>query len=281
MPWRAPTVDPPVEVILVVDEVNTSFHNVVIAQQEIEKFLNQNSGELVHPVSLVFFTDSGATGTTPSRDAKALIADLNQNEHGLRNTKRSQGIYGAVERLNLSLHILGEIADYEAARPGRKLLVWISPGWTYLSGPRVEPLSSTDQQKLFHSVVAVSNGLRRARITLYNVNPLHPGSGVLKQYYKDFSKGVSSAKDVRVGNLALQVLAHQSGGLVLNTSSDLAAEIATCMNEANAFYVLSFDGAAGDTPNEYHALEVKIDKPGVQARTRSGYYAQPEQAHMP
>ena len=276
-----PTVDPPVEVILVVDEVNSSFHDVVIARQQIEKFLGQNSGELIRPVSIVFFTDSGATGTTPSRDAKAVIADLNQNEHGLRNTKRSQGIYGAVERLNLSLHTLGQIADYETPRPGRKLLVWISPGWTYLSSPRVEPLSSTDQQKLFHSVVAVSNGLRRARITLYNVNPLDPGSGVLKQYYKDFSKGVSTARDVRVGNLALQVLAYQSGGMVLNTSNDLAAEIATCVNDANAYYVLSFDGAAGDAPNEYHALEVKINKPGVEARTRSGYYAQPDQARMP
>ncbi len=43
-----------------------------------------------------------------------------------------------------------------------------------------------------------------------------------------------------------------------------------------AFYVLSFDGLPGDGPNEYHALEIKIDKPGLTARTRSGYYAQPE-----
>jgi hypothetical protein len=45
--------------------------------------------------------------------------------------------------------------------------------------------------------------------------------------------------------------------------------------DANAFYVLSFDGLAGDGPNEYHTLEIQIDKPGLAARTRSGYYAQP------
>jgi len=38
----------------------------------------------------------------------------------------------------------------------------------------------------------------------------------------------------------------------------------------DAFYVLTFDGLAGDGPNEYHALEVKIAKPGLTVRTRSG-----------
>jgi hypothetical protein len=33
---------------------------------------------------------------------------------------------------------------------------------------------------------------------------------------------------------------------------------------------------AGDGPNEYHALEIKLGKPGLTARTRTGYYAQPE-----
>jgi hypothetical protein len=72
----------------------------------------------------------------------------------------------------------------------------------------------------------------------------------------------------------------QSGGRVLNSSNDLAGEIATSAADANGFYVLSFEGLPGDGPNEYHALDIKIDKPGLTARTRSGYYAQPE-AHQP
>ncbi|MGB8771805.1 MAG: VWA domain-containing protein [Candidatus Korobacteraceae bacterium] len=277
------TADPPVEVILVVDEVNTSFRNVEIERQQIQKLLSQNGGELVRPVSIVFFSDAGATiRNTPSRDGKTLIADLNQNKNALRTSGRAQGFYGAVDRLNLSLRALGQLADYEAARPGRKLVVWISPGWPLFSGPNVE-LSSKDQQQLFNSIVAVSDELRRARITLYDVDPLgmEDEVGVRTSYYKDFVKGVSAARQVRVGNLALQVLAYQSGGLVLNSNNDVAGEIATCIADANAFYVLSFDGAVGDAPNEYHALEIKIDKPGLAARTRSGYYAQPERVRTP
>ncbi len=271
---------PPVEVILLVDEVNTSFQTVTRAQQQIEKFLGRNGGELARPLSLVFLSDSGAKmGNTSSRDGKALIAESNQSKRALRVVGRSQGFYGASDRLQLSLRTVGQLADYEAARPGRKLVVWISPGWPILSGPHIE-LSPKDQQGIFRSIVALSDALRRARITLYSVDPLGmlDAGGLRTIYYQEFLKGVTAAKQVHIGNVALQVLAQQSGGLVLNSSNDVAGEIATCAADANAYYVLSFDGLVGDGPDEYHALEIKIDHPGLEARTRSGYYAQPAQA---
>jgi hypothetical protein len=94
--------------------------------------------------------------------------------------------------------------------------------------------------------------------------------------YQGFLKGVKRASQALPGNLALQVLATQSGGLVFNSGNDLASKIAECIADANSAYVLTFDALPGDGPNEYHALEVKIDKAGLAARTRSGYYAQPE-----
>jgi hypothetical protein len=78
-----------------------------------------------------------------------------------------------------------------------------------------------------------------------------------------------------MGDVALQVLAAQSGGRVLNSSNDVAGEILACIADANASYILSFGSLAGNGPDEYHALDIKIDKPGLAARTRSGYYAQP------
>ncbi|MFZ0314516.1 MAG: VWA domain-containing protein [Candidatus Korobacteraceae bacterium] len=277
-PGTPANADPPVEVILVVDEVNTSFQQVVIVRQEIEKYLSQNGGQLALPVAILFFTDSGAASTTPSNDGKAVLAELKQHKQPLRNTNRAQGGLGAIERMNSSLRMLGHLADFEAKRPGRKLVIWMSPGWTFLASPLVQ-LSSKDQQALFRTVVGLSDALQRAGITLYNVNPAGSGGNALKSYYKSFLKGVTAAKQVEVGNLGLQVLASQSGGLVLNSNNDLAGEITTCVNDANAFYILTFEAAAGDGPNEYHALEVTIDKPGLEARTRSGYYARVEQTH--
>ena len=274
----AAAADQPVEVIVLVDAVNTEFTNVSIARKEIERFLQRNGGALAQPVSLLFFSDLGATGTLSSRDGSAVIADLNQKQLGLRTIGRAQGLYGGLERMQMSLSVLQKFADYKAGMPGRKLLVWISPGWPFLISGMDQVLESQKQkEQLFSTIVAHSDGLRRARVTLYNIDPFGTAdAGSLRTTdYKQFLKGVKKATQADIGNLALQVLATQSGGQVLNSSNDLAGEIATCAADANSYYVLSFEGLPGDGPNEYHALEIKLDKPGLTARTRSGYYAQP------
>jgi VWFA-related protein len=266
----------PVEVILLIDGINTSFTHVAYERLEIEKFLKRNEGKLARPTSVVVLSDSGAgISNVPTQDGNALLTQMNQNQSGLRSIGRSTGAYGADERVQRSLHALGQLIENEGKRPGRKLLVWISPGWPLLSGPRIE-LGPKAQQALFSNIISLSDGLRRARITLYSIDPLGAGDSGFRTFaYLDYVKPVKKADQVHIGNLALQVLVTQSGGRVLNSSNDIAGEIATCVADANAFYVLSLDGLPGDGPNEYHSLEVKVDKPKTMARTRSGYYAQP------
>ena len=269
------TADSSVEVILLVDEVNTPFRGVAETRIAIEKFLGRNGGELARPVSLVYHSDSGTTmGSAPTRDGNALIAELKQRQAGMRTIGRSQGVYGAGDRINLSVQAIEQLADYEAKKPGRKLVIWISPGWPLLSGPRME-LSSKQRAEILATIVRVSDALRQARITLYNIDPMGAAEAIRSQTYKLFSGAVKTENQAQFGNLALQVMALQSGGQVFNASNDVAGNIVTSIADANAYYVLSFEGLAGDGPNEYHALDIKIDKPKFAARARSGYYAQP------
>ena len=155
------------------------------------------------------------------------------------------------------------------------MLIWIGPGWPILSGPRIE-LTGKQQQGIFDSVASISTALRQARVTLYSVTPLGLQEGLGRLlYYESFLKPVTKANQAQSGNLALQVLSIQTGGLVLDSSSDLGGEIKTCMADANAFYTLAFDSQPADKRNEYHQLTVQVGKPGLTVRTRDGYYAQP------
>lgn len=273
----AATPDPPVEVTLLMDEVNTSFSTVATERDQIEKFLRMNGGQLPRPVSIVYLSDSGlTTGIAASKDGNAIAAELNGKQSALRSITRSQGVYGAEDRVGLSIRALEQLATDDATRPGRKLVIWVSPGWPFLSGPNIE-ITSKHKQELFNTIIGVSNALRQARITLYSVDPLGTGDAVGFQttQYREFLKAPKNWGQVQIGDVALQVLAYQTGGRVLNSSNDVAGEIATCVSDASAFYVLSFDSLPGDGPNEYHTLEVKVGKPGLTARTRTGYYAQP------
>lgn len=276
-PAKVQPADPPVRIILLVDEVNTSFTRVAYERDQIKKFLQQNEGVLAHPLSMAFFSDMGTeVQNDATRDGNALLQAFDQHETALRSIRRDQGFYGAVERFQLSLKTLQSLAAREAQTPGRKMLVWISPGWPILSGPGIE-LTSKEQAGLFATITSLSTALRTARITLYNVNPegADASAGIRVFYYREFLKPAAAAKNVLPGNLALQVLAEQSGGEVFTPSNDITAQLSRCVSDVDAFYTLTLDGAPPDKPNEYHALTVKVAPAGLTARTRAGYYAQP------
>ncbi len=269
--------DSPTEMVLLIDAVNTGFSTVSYARDQVDRFLRANGGKLAVPVTLAILTDRGpAIESSPTRDGIALAAALDGRQTGLRTITRSSGFYGAGERLDISLHAITNLSDYERNRPGHKLVIWVSPGWPYLTGPRVS-VSDRQQRSLFNTVVNLATALREARITLYSVDPLGSADagGIREFYYKEFLKPLRKPSDVQPANLALQVLAEQSGGRVLNSSNDIAGEIRSCVGEIPGFYSLSFLPANSETPDQFHSLIVKADSPGLKVPTRAGYYASP------
>ncbi len=266
----------PVQVILLIDGVNTRFTTVAYERSQMEKFLKSDEGRLAHPTTIAVLTDKGVQVNKGfSQDGNTLSATLDETENSLREITRSSGFWGADERLQISLGAMRQLAAYGATLPGRKLVIWISPGWPLLSGPDVQ-LSGKQQKQIFSDVVTYSTQLREAKVTVYDVNPNGAEESLNRlDYYQVFLKGVSKAEQANLGNLALQVLAVQSGGLTLDSSTDIAAMLKKCVADADTWYEVTFDMAGAEQPNEYHKIEIKVDKPGLTARTQTGYYAQP------
>jgi hypothetical protein len=46
------------------------------------------------------------------------------------------------------------------------------------------------------------------------------------------------------------------------------------LRDATSYYSLSFEAAPAGEGTQYHALRVKVDKPGLSVRTTAGYYVQ-------
>jgi len=265
----------PIEVILLVDTVNLAYERVAWERGEIDKFLRANGGRLAHPTGLAFFSDAGTQIQEGfSTDGNELSASLDHYAVGLRDIRRSSQ-YEGLDRFQLSMTALRELAGREAARPGRKIILWVSPGWPLLSGPRIY-LDYKQQQQIFANIVDLSTQLRLGHVTLYSIDPLGASEGVGRDfYYETFLKGVSKPGQAVFGDLGLQVLATQTGGLALNASNDVASLLHTCLADTEAYYELSFDPPPGDRRDEYHHLEILVAKPGLIARTRQGYYSQP------
>ena len=266
----------PVKTFLVVDSININFTRLAYERQEIEKYLKAHEGQLASPTSLAIVSDT-TTEATPgfTTNGNQLSQVLDDKTIGLRELRRSSGFYGAEDRLGVSLRALQSVLAQAAKVPGNKAILWVSPGWPLLSGPGVQ-LSGKQMQGIFDQIVAVSAQMRAAHVTLYSIDPLGASQGPLSTfYYQQFLKGVRKPSQVELGDLGLQVLAVQSGGLALSSSNDIAALLQRCADDTKASYEITYVPPPADAPNEYHQIQVKVAEPHLEARTRQGYYSQP------
>lgn len=274
----------PMRVILIIDSVNVGFQDISYSRYGIDSFLRKDGGRLAAPVSIYWYTDQGLQGEgqegqpAAMTDGNALAAQLDATEGRLRSLTRSAGAWGAIERFEMSVKTIDQIARIEARNPGRKLIIWLGPGWPMLDSPNMQ-MSWKQQQGLFQNIVEMSTLLRQGQIELCSASQGMPDS--FTYLYQGYTKGVKKAQQAFLPDLHLKVLAVESGGQVLPPSNDLGGEIDKCMQDAGAYYTIGFDPPQADGPDEYHALKVKVDKPGLTARTYTGYYNQPPGTAQP
>jgi VWFA-related protein len=287
------------EVVLVLDEVDLSHLQFETVKDESIKFLRQKGGQLAQPASVYWFTTAGLYASAePTTDGNAL-ADAVAHDRPPRELwtiPQNRDPHMTAEALrsvlwDRALQTVYTIAIERRYKPGRKLLVWIGFGWP----PRVltsvrainfrEPM--VQWGPAFASLVELSTRIREARMVISQVTPW--SDPAFNFDYTNYVAGVRTQADLKKSDqdppphFALPVLALQSGGLVLDGSGILRG-IGHCVEDASAFYTVSFDPPDAGQPDEYHDLKLQIEAPGLSARTNTGYYNQPvfyDQPRMP
>lgn len=273
--------DPPVELILLVDTLAMPTDLAPGAVGEAAKFLRQNGGLLPLPTSVFGISENGLwTVAHSSNDGDAIAEDLIHNrqkfllDYSSHRNLRGEPLDSLVFReppFMSALKAVAHIAAEERRKPGRKLLLWIGPGCGIGSG--AYPGSTSEGQKTFDLIFWFSALLREARIEIstFSVGESDPRSLL----YKEYLNGVKTVGQASVMYLYKNVLAVESGGQVLETSEDLVKQMDDCVRQANAFYTVSFNPAPAAHKDEFHDLKVKLSRPGLTARTNTGYYDQP------
>lgn len=274
------------EVIVVLDQVNLSPVQFDLAKRETIRFLRQNDGHLAHPVSVYWFTGTGLFGSVLSTtNGNALADDIAHNHVGrtLWTIPPMRAgvidIDDVVKRRYLlwtkALQAVYSIAVERRDKPGRKLLVWIGFGWPVVSGILEK------QEGNFDMLVELSTRIREARLVIAQIYGW-PDPQIFNFPYTIYLEGVRSASELAkpdIGGIfarfALPVLAIQSGGLVLDESQNIPQAIEHLIQDASAFYTISFDPPHAASIDEYHDLKLTVDRPGSTTRTSTGYYNQP------
>jgi VWFA-related protein len=167
--------DPPVEIILVIDEVDLPAVLLGSVEQAAQKFLLQNGGHLAHPVKIYRIDNEGLFASAqPTTDGSALArevverkeprviwhsADLGRTlRKAVNENDPSYFLYASWTELPHPLIALGSIAIEERRTPERKLLFWFGSGW---------PIGQKRWQHLPDTVTELSTRLREARVAVW------------------------------------------------------------------------------------------------------------------
>jgi VWFA-related protein len=264
----------PLEVLIVLDAVNSNLLGVRIEHEAIANYLRTEGGALAYPVALAAFTERGIqiVGNF-SLDGNSLANALDGYNPGTRAVGGAAGGSGAEERWQMSQNALRGLLGIVAPQRRRKIIVWLSPGWPELPDLAGQ-LGDKAQQQLFGEVVSISNLIAKAGATLYSIDPVGAGENTARPgYYKQFLDPVTKPSKVDIGYLGLEVLALQSGGLALHSTNDVTDALKQCITDAAPFYDIAIDPVPAGHPGEFHHIEIQVAKPGLTARTRAGYYA--------
>ena len=265
---------PPVRVIFVLDTLNNSFQNAAYEVGVVEKYLSQSREQLSFPISIAVLTEAGIDVGQPSTDGNALVSQLKKVHMPFATMGSLEG--SNARRFHVSLQSLTKLVTDEEDVPGRVLLIWMGPGWPLLSdGPY--PGTPNDRRNFFAAVLNLCTGFLDSQVTMDAISSpnLMRGYGQRRDDYKLFLKGVQRADQTEPGDLALPVLAYQSGGQIFGDDKDLVTDFARCIADLNSYYVLSFDSPQAARDVEYHALQIVLAEPRLNARMNASYYARP------
>ena len=263
----------PAQAIVVVDSANMPYTDAQRSLIGIDRFLRENGGHLAVQTAVVVLDDTGIKGDfETATNGNALADDLKKNGTHFRAIGTSAAGWGEVERFQLSVEAMTTVMQKLVQQPGRKLVLWVGPGWPLLNGTNML-LSPRAQMGDFNEILYFSQMLRQEQITMYSVALGQPDLHTV--LYHGFLKGVKSSREALPSHLNTKVLVTESGGLVLGPDNDLTPQLDNCFRDASTYYTLSFDPPRPDKRDEYHDLQVVVDKPGLTVRTNTGYYAEP------
>jgi VWFA-related protein len=251
--------------VIVLDEFNTRFEDMAFARYSLKKYLEKQPDRLSTPTMLLAVTMRKFTVLQDyTENKKALVDAL---DHSLAVNPWQLSVLDWVPaRFATAFATLMRVAEATEGHPGHKNMIWIGRGFPALDYSTV----SIDALNKVNSVVQQCvNMLRDARVTLYTIDP----AGVMAR--EDQYGPAAALEDPFGGNYQFSLLAKATGGRALYGRNDVDAEIGSTILDGRYFYTLAYRPTDDSrNPQKFRRIVVTLDRPGLTATTREGYYEQ-------
>lgn len=194
-----------------------------------------------------------------------------------------------------SVRTLSNLADFLAAAPNRrKAVFYISPGVPVdpmaaapRKAPRADdggqaPMSAAiDMRDLQDKTQEIYRRAQQSNVAIYPIDPT--GAGGMKAYLSTrlvphTAEEIASLPDLIDRKISMMTdfvaqTASSTGGRPIMNTSDFEPGIAQAFQENSSYYLIGFEPANGASDGSRRRLDVKVNRPDVEVRARSSYYA--------
>jgi len=245
---------------------------------------------------------------TFSRDLDALAAAVNQFEgrkydYRPRNPFEEQYAYypaQAVEtvRNEVTMTALrGLSVRLGSLREGRKAIIFVSEGFSSLLPPQMRDPNAqmpgmgnpaagnpsagnslNEDRMRFRSDVELQSDLRavfdtanRNNTAIYALDPRGLATGEF-----DINENIGGRVDqefLRATQDTLVVLAINTDGRAIINRNDLEKGLRQVVRDTSAYYLLGYNSSLAAPDGRFHEIKIKLKRPGLQVRSRKGYWA--------
>ena len=262
--------DAPVTII-VLDELTAKFEDQYFARYSLDRYLKTRGDTLDQPTTLIARSVDRTMVLSDYTTSKKKIMDA-LNRHFAANDWRAANPNFNDEQVGAAFASLLQIAQATEGHPGHKNLIWIGRGLPTLQWG---DMASEQMEQLRRAVTDCVELLRRARITLYAIDP----AGVQAPLESTDVNGSTFLEDPFNQSVSFDTLARATGGASLHGRNDVDHLIRDAVDNGESFYTLAYHPSTPTSvdPTKFRTIKITLRDNRLTATNREGYYPGAEQ----
>jgi VWFA-related protein len=280
--------------LIVLDDLHTDFTRTPRVRTAAVRFIEQNFG--TNDMAAVAFTGRAGDGQDFTNNPRLLINSINKFQGRKLRSATLERIQSA--RVNPATQQLEPGDDIEqmdrafrarsmansvrklsefmsGVRGRRKALLLIGEGVDYDIYEAVGILGSTASSVLLdtHDAIAAAT---RGNVSIYALDPRGLANADADLIEVAGTVGDAGSRSIqnelRLSQDSLRVLADSTGGFAAVNQNDLNGAFDRIVSENSSYYMLGFYSNNDRRNGRFRKLEVRVKRPGLRVRNRSGYY---------
>jgi len=283
--------------VIVLDELHSSTTSSLLVRAAARRFIERHFGE-GDLAAVVHTFGPAASGQGLTSDRQMLLAAVDRfvgqklpsvTMSKIDEYRRTQDIRQQGDPVNdpddmkraydarSSLDVLKGVSEWLAGLRGRrKAVLFFSEGIDY---NLYDQINNREASAVLDAVKEATAAAVRANVSFYAIDPRGLGGlsaemMEIQPVFDDPSLGLNNQglqSDLQISQDSLRVLADETSGFAAVNTNDFSSAFARVVKDNSAYYVLGYYPPGQRKDGRFHKLEVKVARPGVKVRARSGY----------